>query len=296
MTTTDSLVDDILETLHGFGLAQDRAAFLTVPLTADASSITVGDATDFSQGIAEVDNETIFIESVDPGSGVLTVSPDGRGFYGTTAASHALGARLTMAPTWPRRMVLSALNDAILGVYPTLFGVGQASFTFTPSVTTYQIPAEADRVLAVTTATIGPSQEQVSLRRWSFNSNAVSPITTTNTLTLEAGGFPGRTVTVTYLKQPSELTWGQDFTASGLRETARTAIKYAACSLLTAYMDSARLPVDTAQADEYDPSRAGIGTASKISGSLYQRYQLELDQERRRQRLATKVPINVRTR
>jgi hypothetical protein len=297
VSTFDNLVDDVLQTLQGYGLAQSRAAFVASPVASGDKQITVGDATGFEQGVAEIGNEIIFIKSVDYGSNVLTLAPDGRGFYGTTPASYAIDQRITMAPTWPRTRVAAEINATILGTYPTLFGVGTTTFTYSPVITTYGLPVDAEKVLKVTADTIGPSNEQAVINRYSFNSVApVGDFVTGNSITLETGAFPGRSVTVTYAKQPSEITFGQSFTASGLAESAKRAIKYGACSALISYMDSARLPVDTAQADEYDPSRAGVGTASRISAQLYQRYLVELENERKRLRAATPIPFTVRTR
>lgn len=296
-TLFDDLVNDVSQTLYGYGLAQPRAAWLTASIDDAETVISVGDASGFSQGVAEVDNEMLFIASVDYGSNVLTVAPDGRGYYATSADVHSSGTRITMAPTWSRARIATAVNETILGTYPTLFGVGSTSFTYNPSITTYQLPAEANRILKVTTDTIGPSKEQMELNRWSFNSVApVSEFATGNTITLEQAPFPGRTVTVTYERDLSEITFGDFFTDCGLAETAKLAVKYGACSNLVAFMDSARLPVDTAEADEIDASRNGIGTAMRASTQLYQRYQIELEAERRRLRKSTPVPITMRTR
>jgi hypothetical protein len=296
VSTFDNLVDDVLQTLYGYGLAQPRAAFLTVGISNTDLAITVGDATGFEQGVAEVGNETVFIESVDYGSNVLTLSPDGRGWGGSTAATHATNARITMAPVWSRQRTATAINEAIIGTYPTLFGVATTTFSFSPVVNTYELPVGAERILRVTADTIGPSREQVTINRYSFNSTANGDFTTGNSITLEQSGFPGTNINVTYTTAPVGITWGDVFTLSGLSETAKLAVKYGACSNLISFMDSSRLPVDTAQADEYDPSRNGIGTASKISAQLYQRYQLELETERKRLRAATPATISVRTR
>lgn len=296
-TTFDSLVDSVLRELYGGGLAQPRASFLTGSVNASALQFTVTDATNFEQGVAEIENEIVFIESVDFDGNVLTISPDGRGYYGTTAASHAANARITMAPTWSRTAVAEAINETITGVYPDLFGVATTSFAFNPSINTYALPADAQRVLMVTVDTIGPSREQLTVKRYSENLVASgSNFPTGKSITLEKGGFPGRNVNVTYMKSLSEITWGDDFTASGLAETAKRCIKYGACSALLTYMDSSRLPVDTAQADEVDPSKNGVGTASKVAAALYQRYTIELAAEKRRLRERTPVPVTVRTR
>lgn len=297
MSTLDSLVDDITQTLYGYGLAQPRAAFLVGAITNSATQIQLDDATGFEQGVAEVGNETIFIKSVDYGSNVLTLSADGRGYYGTTAATHADGARITMAPTWSRNRIATAVNEAILGTYPTLFGVTTTSFTWSPAISTYGLPTPAEKILRVTTDVIGPSQEQVEINRYRFNSVAsASAFPTGNSITIEKGGFPGKNINVTYTTAPVSITWGDAFTLSGLAETAKLAIKYAACSNLLAFMDASRLPVDTAQADEFDPSRNGVGTAMRLSAQFYQRYQVELDTERKRLRAATPATISVRTR
>lgn len=296
MSSFDDLVSDVLQTLQGYGLSQPRAAFLTAGITTTSTSVSVSDAANFEQGVAEIGDEIVFIDSVDAASNILTLSPDGRGFYGTTAATHLTDARITMAPTWPRGRVAGAINEAILGTYPTLFGVFSTSFAYNPSINTYSLPAATERVLRVTADTIGPSREQVQLTRYTFNSNTNSDFATGNAITLEKGAFPGKNINVVYAAAPSELTFGDQFTVSGLKETAKYAIKLAACSNLLSYMDAARLPVGTAVADEYDPSQNAIGTAAKISANLYQRYLLELDTERKRLRDSTPVPVTVRTR
>jgi hypothetical protein len=296
MTLFDDLVNDVLQDLYGYGIAQPRASFLSGDLDGSATQINVNDASDFEQGVAEIDNETVFIESVDTGSNVLTVSPDGRGYYGSTAAAHSTDARITMAPTWSRQRVARAINETILGTYPTLFAKGADTIAFNPSVTTYEIDAAAERILRVTADTIGPTREALEIKRYSFNSVASSDFASGNSITLEKGAFPGRNINVTYSKAPTEITFGQEFTACGLAETAKYAIKLGACSNLLAYLDASRLPVDTAQADELDPTRNAIGNATRISAQLYQRYQMELETERKRLRAATPPTVTVRTR
>lgn len=298
MTTTfKSLTDEILQTLSGYGLEQPRTTFLAANLTNTGLTATVDDAASAQQGLAEIEDELIDIRSVNRGTNTLTISPDGRGFFSTTAAAHASGTRVRINPTFPRNRVKAAINDVIVGTYPTLFGVAQTQFQFTPSITTYSLPAEAERILAVTADLNGPSQEQQRITHYSFNSVApTDDWATTNTLTLNQGVTPGRTVTVTYQKAPSALSADSDLlTASGLRETAKLAIVYGVCSQLAASMDVARLPVDTAVADEFAANNQ-VGIASRVSGQLYLRYQAELDAERKRLRATTPVTVSVRTR
>lgn len=297
MTTFRQLQDEVLQLLQGYGLDQPRTTFLNGSVTNTALSFVVDDASSAQQGVAEVENEIVFIQSVNRTTNTLTIAPDGRGWYSTTAAGHADNVRIVMSPTWPRNRVKAAINDTIARVYPTLFGVAQTSFTYNPSVSTYSIPADAERVLSVTAQTNGSSREPQTVRRYHFNSvTPTADFATTNSLSLHEAVTPGKTVTVTYTKQPSALSTDADLlTASGLRESAKSAIVYGACSDLIAYMDAARLPVGSAQADEYT-ERNQVGLASRISGQLYLRYQAELDAERRRLRATTPVPISMRKR
>lgn len=297
MSTFDQFVSEIQLTLQGYGLAQPRASFLQSSVDADDLQFTVNDATIFEQGIAEIENELVFIESVDTGSNVLTISPDGRGYSGTAAASHGSGSRITMAPVWSRNRIASAINETIIGTYPHLFTVASTSFTMNPSISTYSLPTTVRRILQVVTDTIGPSHEQVEIKRYRLNATASgSNFPNGKSITLEKGGWPGRTIYVTYEASPSEITWGDDFTDSGLNESAKLCIKYGACSNLTAYMDTSRLPVDTAQADEFDATKNAVGTAARISTQLYQRYLMELERERMTLRTTAPLPVTVRTR
>lgn len=297
MTTLSGVINDVLLTLYGYGLNQPRASRLTQPASSSATTLTVADASNFTQGIAELGSELVFIESVDVAGGTLTISPDGRGYFGTTAASYSAGQRVEMAPTWPRLKVKNAINDAIVNTYPDLWGVATTSFTFNPSVSTYALPAACERVLAVTADTIGPSREQVRINRFSEDNHApTAEFASGKSITLERGPFPGRAVNVTYATLPVAISEGDSFTTSGLRESAILAVKYAATSHLLAQMDSARLGVETAVADEYDPSKAGIGTAMRQSAQLYQRYLMELDREKSRLVADNPTLIKLRTR
>lgn len=297
MTTFRDLQNEVLLIVKGYGLAQSRASYLSADVDGSSTSINVNNADDADQGTAEIDGELISVESVDRSNRVLTLSPDGRGYMGTTAGAHPANTRIDFNPTWPRVRVKSVINDTILSTYPTLFGVGTQQFTFTPSVTTYSLPASAERVLSISADTLGPSREQQAVTRYSFNSVAPSDDWPTgNSVTIQQGVAPGRTVTVTYLASPTVLVNDSDaFTASGLRESAKLAIIYGACSNLLAFMDVARLPADTAQADEYD-DRNAVGTATRVANQLYTRFQIEVEQERKRLRQTTPVPVTMRTR
>lgn len=283
--------------LNGYGIDQPRSTYLTAAVGAADLSFSVASAADFDQGLAEIEGELVFVESVDRTNGVLSFAPDGRGYFGTTAAAHSENARIVFSPVWPRHRVKAAINDTIVGTHPILFGVGTAQFTFNPSVTTYSVPAEAERVLTVQADVNGPSREQQRIGRYSFNSVApTDDWPTGNTVTFHEGVTPGRTVTVTYAKKPSVLSAdGDQLSVSGLAETAKRAVVYGACSQLLSYADVSRLHVDSARADAYD-EKVQVGMATRLAGQLELRYLAEVESERRRLRQATPVPVTMRRR
>jgi hypothetical protein len=294
MTTFLELQNEVLMALHGYGLAQPRTTFLVSSIDADDLTATVRNTENIDMGLAEIDGELVFIETVDRAAGTITFSPDGRGYYGTTAAAHAANARLTFAPTWPRQRIKAAINDVILGVWPTLFGVAQTQFTYTPAVTTYEMPADAENILSVTADVFGPSRQQQVIRSYTFTSVApTDEWTTDRAITLLEAASPGQTVTVTYTKIPSVLSLDADTIAtSGLRESARQLLMLGACAQLLSMMDVSRLAVDTAPADELD-NRNQIGTAARLANQLQIRYEMEIEKERQRLRETTPAKIKV---
>lgn len=294
MPTLSNCVNEVLLALNGYGAPAQRASFLSASLTSSATSFSVSDGTDFNQGLVEIDSELIYVNSVS--SNTLTVSSDGRGFYGTTAAAHSSGARVTMNPTWPKVRVEAAINEAIQQTYPVLYAVDTTTFMFDGVQNTYDLPADCVQVLSVTAATLGPSLEQQVIRRYAVNLSApTATFPNGNSITLQEGIYSRSNVTVTYKKAPTAITAAQEFTASGLRSTAWKAVRLAVMSELLAYVDAQRLDVDTAWVSELS-ERVPIGSGSRVSTQLWQRYQIELEQERRRLAAETPVPVSLRSR
>lgn len=285
MSTYTDLVREVRSTLRGYGLIRERVTFLNGAIDASTLTITVDDGTTLSPGIIEIGDECIYVQSV--AGNVLTVAPDGRGWDGTTAAIHADNTRVTLDPPYPTWRIGDAINDTIVSVWPTLWAVGTTSFTYNPSVTTYSLPAEAESVLKVTATTLGPSLDQVELHAFSFDSNA--PIdgnfATGNCITLRSTPSPGRTVTVVYSKAPTVIGAGDELTASGLRETAKKAIVYGTVAHLLSYVDAARALADSAVASELSET-IRVGSATQLAAQLTARFQMELDAEQKRLRLA----------
>lgn len=287
MSTLSDLVTETIVDLSGYGAANDRATFNVGPAAGGALSLTVTDGAALTQGIAEVGDELIYIESVS--GDTVTVAPDGRGYYGTAAAPIPDKARVTMEPTWSRARVAASLNTALAGLWPTLFGVGVTTFVQGGVQAAYEVPADVDSIITVTATNPSPSKEPTRVRHYRLDTTAASGFTTGRSLTV-AGVFPGSTVTVTYRKVPTELGLSDDFRESGLSVTAKLAVKLGAMSELVLGLDGERLVSESAQGYEYG-THVPVGTATKLSTQYFQRYTLEVERERVRQAVLAKPAI-----
>lgn len=289
MTTFDDLVREVRESLRGYGLIKDRVAFLSGSINASAVAVDVDDPEPLQAGVVEIDDECLFVRDIS--SSTLLISPDGRGWQGTIAASHAANARVVYDPAFPSWRIQRAINDTIVGTYPTLWGVATTTFTFSPTIYTYSLPADAESVLSVSTTVIGPDQQQYPIRGFAFEPNAnTTQFATGKCITLHEEPSAGQTVTVVYAKAPTELSSGQALTASGLRETARRCIIYGAVSELLSFVDATRSLTESAINQGFsDVNRAG--TATQLAAQLTARYQMELNAEQSRLRQQHKPSV-----
>lgn len=292
MTTFGDLVDDVLLLMQGYGLNQDGAAFLTgAGVTASGLTFTVDSTDNLGAGLAEIGDELVWIKSVDDATATVTVAPDGRGFRGTTAAAHAADARITMNPLVPRALVKRKINETIVGVYPTLWGVGSTTLTYDPVLMSYEVPADVEDILQVTYKEIGPSEAWPAVRRWRMDKHPDTvDFTTGKSLSLMDSLWGVTDIRVVYQKQPSELSADADLlTASGLAASARSVITTGAAWRLVSFVDATRLRVHTAVTD-YADQATPMGAGTQVASSLRRQYERELADEQQRQAVRT-VPV-----
>lgn len=281
MTTFKEMIDDTLMQLTGYSTFQDQATYLTAGIDADDLSITVADATAISRGIIEIDSELIHVDSINNTTAVLTIPPYGRGYRSTGATSHASGTRVVSAPMFPRNAVKKAINDAIKSVYPEIFAVGSTTFSFQPSITSYNLPAGALDALQVTWQSTGPSKEWMPVRRYSVDKHAAtSEFPNGVAVNIYDGITPGRTVKVTFSKEPEPLVNESDVftTVTGMPASCEDLIRFGAAYRLVPFFDSARLSGQSAESDFGGANRQPSG-ASQLSRFLLQMYQVRLAEE-----------------
>ena len=283
MSTFVNLIDETNLALTGYTNRQDQATFLTADIGSTDTTFTVADGTVLTRGLVEIDDELIWVDSFDRTTNTATIPGYGRGFRDTTATTHNAGTRVTISPSFPRSVIRRNLNLAIDGVYPDLFGIYYTTFTWQAAVTTYQLPNEAVDILGCSWQTIGPSKEWLPVRHYRIDRMA-NPTTwgTGKTISIREGIIPGRTVMVTYTKKPSTLTYdSDDFTMTGLSDSAREIIILGAAYRTAMYLDMGRVPAATAEADAQQGNDP-IGSATNIGRMLQQMYNQRLLVEVRR--------------
>jgi hypothetical protein len=300
-TTLTDLINEVQINLAGYTYQQDRATHLTSPvttLTSPSSSPTIlslGSTENLGKGVVEIDEELLWVDSFDRIANTATVSPYGRGYLGTTAATHTVDTKVTISPTFPRYVIKKAINDTINAAGSSIFAVNVTTFTFNAAQTTYDFDGlNIQNILSIMWQSVGPSLEWIPVRRWSWDSKADATAFGATSQTVTIGDYitPGRTVKVVYSTDPVPFTTNaQDFsTQTGLPNSCKDVIVLGASYRLLTYLDPARASQVSPQADETDSKRP-YGASQTATKQLYALYTQRLNEETQRQQTA--YPIRV---
>jgi len=300
-TTLTDLINEVQINLAGYTYQQDRATHLTSAvstLTSPSTSPTVlslGSTENLGKGVVEIDEELLWVDSFDRVANTATVSPYGRGYLGTTAATHTADTKVTISPTFPRYVIKKAINDTINAAGSSIFAVNVTTFTFNAAQTTYDFDGlNIQNILSIMWQSVGPSLEWIPVRRWSWDSKADATAFGATSQTVTIGDYitPGRTVKVVYATDPVPFTTNaQDFaTQTGLPNSCKDVIVLGASYRLLTYLDPARAAQVSPQADETDSKRP-YGASQTATKQLYALYTQRLNEETQRQQTA--YPIRV---
>ena len=274
-TTLSDMINEVSMNLSGYTLTQDRSTYLRTAVTGTTSSsasptvLSLGSTDNVGKGIVEIDEELFWIDTYDRVGNTATVAPYGRGYLGTTAATHTLDTKVTISPTFPKFSIKRAINDTIKGLSGILFAADTTTITYSSAVSTYRLPATGNslgirNILSVAYESIGPSKEWIPIRSWRLDSNANSTAFTSN----------------------SEVFTTQ----TGLPESCRDLVITGSIYRLLANLDPARAAMVSAQADETDSKRP-YGSSQSLTRQIYALYTQRLAEEVKSQQ--NKYPIRV---
>jgi hypothetical protein len=292
-STLANLVDEVLLNLNGYTMRQDRTTHLAADLTSSGLSLSLGSVSNIGKGIVEIDDELIWLDSYDRVSNTAVAAPYGRGYQGSTAATHSTNAKVTISPTFPKVSVKKAINDTIKASYPQLYGVDRTTFSLTATQSTYALPTAAETVLAVSWDTPGPTGEWIPVKNWRQDSQAnTTAYPTGQTIGIYDRITPGRTVQVVYTKEPTALSNNADVfeTVTGLPSSTKDVIVYGASYRLASFIDPGRLTFTSAEADQAD-TKLQYGSGSNAARFMLALYQQRLNEEA--SKLRDKYPVRI---
>ena len=284
MATLNNLIDEVQMRLSGYTNRQDRVTYVTEAIAYDSLTIPVNSVENIGRGVVEIGSELVWVDAVDRSSGALLIAPFGRGYLGSVASNHDINTKLTVAPTYPRHGIKNAVNDAIVGVFPDIYGSGRYTFDYQPAVMTYGLPNDVEDVTAITYETIGASKAWAPIRSWEVDKNAnVEAFNTSKAITLFGAVQPGSTVQVVYTKQPSTLEYyTDDFQiVSGLDMNAKELIILGATYRMLSSVDPSVVSYVTPESN-VQLGKVPPGSGTNVARYVYALYQQELNNQVRR--------------
>ena len=304
MTTLSNMIDEVSMNLSGYTLQQDRATYITAAVTTTTSPssaptiLTLASADNLGKGVVEIDEELLWIDNFDRVGNTATIAPYGRGYLGTTAATHAADAKVTISPTFPRFAIKRAINDTISAIGASIFAASTTTITSNAAVSAFRLPTTGTTlnirsILAVAYQALGASKEWIPIRTYRFDGNANSTaFDSGQTISIYDNIPSGRTIQVVYSTDPVPFTTNADVftTQTGLPESCKDLVILGATYRLLSNLDPARASMISPQADEVDAKRP-YGSSQSITKQIYALFNQRLNEEIKNQQ--DKYPIRI---
>lgn len=278
MTSLRELIETTRHALSGFDTSKEAVLELAETINSSALSIPVDDVgatSGAARGLAEIDLEVVRVKSVDSSAVSLELNTFGRGYRGTTAASHTAGAEVRMDPSWPASTIAREINGVLTEIYPQIYVIKDHETSFPSEGGAIDLPEDAVGVIGVYTEDRMRSSQWIPESRWSFNKNS-----STTGKALRVGGSlrVGEDIRVIYAARPVLFNLGgaltQDFaTVTGLPDRTSDLVRLGVAARMAPYFDLARLPVTAAVARFDGESRGPSAGANavRILDALYKR-------------------------
>lgn len=153
--------------------------------------------------------------------------------------------------------------------------------------TTFEVPAEVDRILKVQYEALGGSQEWISVNAYQLDQNADTA--TGKALVIHSCIASGRRVQVTYacaLPVPTSVT--QDLETLGIPAELHDVLRYGACWRTIQMMAPARMNLRTIEA-QTDAQGVTPDSITNVAKQFFQMFAMRREEERKR--LLDKYPM-----
>ena len=283
MATLNELTEQTIAEVNAYVKNQESVTIITSAVTSADVTMLVDDASAISRGIAEIDDELIYVKKSIGTSGSLQIlgttgNPVGRGWRGTTATSHVSGSVIRNNPIFPRNQVKRAINETIKGMnFPC---IASHTFTFDGSDYAYILPDATEDIVGISWDVPDSTGVWQILKRYRIDKNYYDTTTSTikQALILNESPMPGRTVNVQYTKFPTAITDNQELTVSGLPSSCEDVVRLGAMYRLLSTVDPGKVTATSVSADALDqPVQAGASTTT--AKYIFQLYTVRLQEE-----------------
>jgi hypothetical protein len=277
------MVEDTLSEASSYIRNQESITVLTQAVNSTAVEFVVDDATQVSKGLVEIGDELVYVKSVNKNAGTATVLPGGRGWKGSTAASHGVNEIIRNNPTFPRSQIKRALNDTITAI--DLRALKSTEFEFDGTRYAYVLPTDFDNITGVSWNAPDTTEVWPIIRRYRIDRNwreEAYPNVQRSAVVLNEYPQPGRTVRVQYTGFASGITTGDDFSDTGLPASCEDVVRLGAIWRLLSTVDSGKVVASSPSADLVDaPIRPGDSTT--VARYVYQLFTVRLAEEKAKQ-------------
>jgi hypothetical protein len=283
MATLNQLTEQTLGEINAYVKNQESVTVITSATTAGELTMLVDDPSALSKGIVEIDDELIYLKKVFPNTGTIQVigtagNAVGRGWRGTTAASHVTGSVVRNNPIFPRNQVKRAILETIKGMnFPC---ISNYTFTFDGSDYAYVMPDSLEDIVGISWDVPDSTSVWQLIKRYRIDRNYYDSTTASIkiALVLQEAPMPGRTVNVQYTKLPTVITDNQELTVSGLPSSCEDVVRLGAMYRLLSTVDPGKVVATTVSADALDqPVQAGASTSA--AKYIFQLYTVRLQEE-----------------
>lgn len=273
--TITTLTDDVIDALHGYTRDMSQVTELSNSMTNLDVTFKVSEAQQVNRGLAEIDDELVFVKSIDS-NGNGTIFSWGRGQQGSSAAAHSSGAKVTMAPLYPRQRVRDSLFATLREMHPDIAPIVDEFIDVNIVRTNYPMPSDCYHILQVQWNPPGPSGMWKNVKRWRQNKTGAGV-----ELELLGPAWPGPDrARVMYMKNlPTTLTANQDLAAYGYPQDIHGCLVLGATARLLSNTEASRLQVQSVQSNARAETTPA-GSISNLAKFVYSLYQTRLQELR----------------
>lgn len=187
--------------------SRNKLAVALTDTTGTTVSFTYGLGTIQEGSVIAVDLEVMHVWSVDPTGNTAVVE---RGQYGSTAATHLIGATVFVNPKWPKFAIFRALNQELQSLASAgLFKMTAVERTYSPVVSGYDLTGvtNLEGIYAVEAKIVGLTGDWVRIPHYDLRRDQnTTDFPSGFSLTLREGGMPGQAVRVLYKSRFTALS------------------------------------------------------------------------------------------